>query len=136
LSSPPTEREQTAAVGGLAGGAGGAIIGSLAGGAVAGGLFGIPIGAVAGWLAGDYMERENRASQGHIEEREAELNRLRRENQRLRNENDDRPARGGQVSSREQSQVPRNPVQPATITEQNITSSPQEMPAPDPTSKP
>ena len=46
LSRPVTQREQTAAVGGLAGGAGGAIIGSMAGGAVAGGLFGIPIGGV------------------------------------------------------------------------------------------
>ena len=50
LSRPVTQREQTAAVGGLAGGATGAIIGSMAGGAVAGGLFGIPIGAVAGYF--------------------------------------------------------------------------------------
>ncbi|MGH7928327.1 MAG: peptidoglycan-binding protein [Candidatus Binatia bacterium] len=127
LSRPVTEREQTAAMGGLAGGAGGAIIGSLAGGAVAGGLFGMPIGAVAGWLAGDYMAREDRLAQTRVEEREAELNRLRSENQRLRNENGDRPGRGGQVSSREQRQETKSSAQPAPISEQNITSSPRAL---------
>ena len=81
-----TQREQTAAVGGLAGGATGAIIGSMAGGAVAGGLFGIPIGAVAGYYVGDQMAREDRMEQARLDEREQELGRLRRENERLRQE--------------------------------------------------
>jgi outer membrane lipoprotein SlyB len=90
LSGPVTQREQTAAVGGLAGGAGGAIIGSMAGGAVAGGLFGIPIGAVAGWYIGDQMTREERIREARIEKNEDELERLRRENERLRRENEER----------------------------------------------
>jgi Putative peptidoglycan binding domain len=105
LSRPVTEREQTAAVGGLAGGAGGAIIGSMAGGAVAGGLFGIPIGALAGWYIGDYMANEDRIAQARLEERETELARLRRENEQLRRD-EDRPARGAQLSSQEQSISP------------------------------
>jgi len=55
LSRPVTEREQAAGIGGLAGGAGGAIIGSVAGGAVAGGLVGMPIGALAGYYWGDQI---------------------------------------------------------------------------------
>lgn len=90
LSRPPTQREQTAAVGALAGGAGGAIIGSFAGSAVAGGLFGMPLGAVAGYYIGDQMAREERLAQARLEERDAEIERLRRENQRLREENDRR----------------------------------------------
>jgi Putative peptidoglycan binding domain len=121
LSSPVTEREQTAAVGGLAGGAGGAIIGSMAGGAVAGGLFGIPIGALAGWYIGDYMANEDRIAQARLEERETELARLRRENEQLRRD-EDRPARGAQLSSREQGQ---SSAQRSNVSEQNITSSRQ-----------
>lgn len=126
LSSPPTERERTAAIGGLAGGAGGAIIGSMAGGAVAGGLFGIPIGAVTGWYIGDYMAREDRLAQTRLDERDAELNRLRRENDRLRREDDDRPARGAQLSSREQGQGVKSPAQEPIKSEQDITSSQQQ----------
>ena len=125
LSSPVTQREQTAAAGGLAGGAGGAIIGSLAGGAVAGGLFGIPIGAAAGWLAGDYMEREGRANRARIDDREAELDRLRRENQRLKNENGARPS-GGAQSSSQQSQESRGAIKPAPVAEEIITSPPRQ----------
>lgn len=87
LSRPVTHREQTAAVGALAGGAGGAIIGSLVGSAVTGGLFGMPIGAVAGYYLGDRMAQEDRIAQARLEERDAEIERLRRENERLRREN-------------------------------------------------
>ena len=81
LSRP---REQTAAAGGLAGGATGAIIESFAGGAVTGGLFGMPMGALAGYYVGDQMAREERIEQARLEDREAEIERLRRENERLR----------------------------------------------------
>lgn len=66
LSRPMTQREQAAAIGGVGGGASGAIIGSLVGAATTGGLFGIPLGAVAGYYVGDRMgsryEREASAS--------------------------------------------------------------------------
>lgn len=85
VSRPVTERERTAAIGGLGGGALGAIIGSFAGSAVAGGLFGIPLGAVAGWYVGDQYDVAVRRDQ----DRDSELERLRRENERLRRESDD-----------------------------------------------
>jgi outer membrane lipoprotein SlyB len=84
-SRPLTEREKTAAIGGLAGGATGAIIGSMTGSALAGGLFGIPLGAVAGWYLGDQydvaLQRER--------DRDVEIERLRLENERLRRESED-----------------------------------------------
>ncbi|MGH7823995.1 MAG: glycine zipper domain-containing protein [Candidatus Binatia bacterium] len=87
LSRPVTPREQTTAVGALAGGAGGAIIGSFIGGAVTGGLFGMPLGAVAGYYIGDRLSQEDRMAQARVDDREAEIDRLRRENERLRREN-------------------------------------------------
>jgi outer membrane lipoprotein SlyB len=87
LSRPVTQREQTAGIGALAGGAGGAIIGSFVGSAVTGGLFGLPIGALAGYYIGDRLSQEDRVAQARIEEREAEIDRLRRDNDRLRREN-------------------------------------------------
>lgn len=84
LSSPPTERERTAAIGGLAGGATGAIIGSMAGSAVAGGLFGIPLGAVAGYFIGDQLASNDRAMQARSMDRDDEIERLKQENERLR----------------------------------------------------
>jgi hypothetical protein len=84
LSREPTEREQAAALGGLAGGATGAIIGSMAGSAVAGGLFGIPLGAVAGYFIGDQLASNGRTAQARVDEREREIERLRAENERLR----------------------------------------------------
>ena len=84
LSSPPSERERTAAIGGLAGGATGAIIGSFAGSAVAGGLFGIPLGAVAGYFIGDQLASNERAMQARSVDRDDEIERLRQENERLR----------------------------------------------------
>jgi hypothetical protein len=88
-STPVTERERTAVIGGLLGGASGAVIGSMAGSAVAGGLFGIPLGAVAGWYIGDQYQIALTRDRQRMEERDSELDRLRRENERLRRENDD-----------------------------------------------
>lgn len=87
LTRPPTEREATAGLGGLIGGASGAIIGSFAGSAVAGGLFGIPLGALVGYYIGDQWgmpggTREARASETSA--KDSELARLRDENERLR----------------------------------------------------
>ena len=118
LSGPPTAREQTAAMGGLAGGATGAIIGSLAGGAVAGGLFGIPLGAVAGYYLGDQLASQERAAQSRTEEQDMELDRLRRENERLRRE-EDRPA----TSQLQQGQESRSSAQATIRSEENSTSS-------------
>ena len=84
LSGPPSERERTAAIGGLAGGAAGAIIGSFAGSAVAGGLFGIPLGAFAGYFIGDQLASNERAMQARSVDRDDEIERLRQENERLR----------------------------------------------------
>ncbi|MGH7824535.1 MAG: peptidoglycan-binding domain-containing protein [Candidatus Binatia bacterium] len=121
LSRQPTHREQTAAVGGLAGGAGGAIIGSFIGSAVTGGLFGIPLGAIAGYYVGDQMANDDRVAKARMEDRDAELAGLRRENERLRR--DDRMARGAQRPEREQSQNMASSGQSAMVSEQNITSS-------------
>jgi hypothetical protein len=95
VSRPVTEREKTAALGGLAGGATGALIGSMTGSAVAGGLFGIPLGAVAGWYIGDQMAFMQERDQRRFDERETEIERLRRENERLRRDNDDIRRPGG-----------------------------------------
>lgn len=89
VSRPVTERERTAVWGGLAGGAGGAVIGSMAGSALAGGLFGIPLGAAAGWYYGDQLALAQERDRTRMNERDAELDRLRRENERLRRETDD-----------------------------------------------
>lgn len=89
LSRPVTQREQTAGIGALAGGAGGAIIGSFIGSAVTGGLFGMPLGALAGYYIGDRMSQEDRLAQVRVDERDAEIERLRKENDRLRRENGD-----------------------------------------------
>jgi hypothetical protein len=89
VSTPVTERERTAVIGGLLGGASGALIGSMTGSALAGGLFGIPLGAVAGWYIGDQYDIALTRDRQRFEERDSELDRLRRENERLRRENDD-----------------------------------------------
>ena len=73
----------TAGIGGLAGGAAGAIIGSFAGGAVAGGLFGIPLGAVAGYYIGDQMTGDRDAREAQSQKLD-ELAQLREENERLK----------------------------------------------------
>jgi hypothetical protein len=84
INTPLTQREQTTGIGALAGGAAGALIGSFAGSAVAGGLFGIPLGAVAGFLVAEQLERGGRSEQAALDDRDAEIQRLRRENERLR----------------------------------------------------
>ena len=84
LSSPPTQREQTAGIGALAGGATGAIIGSFAGSAIAGGLVGMPLGAIAGYYIGDQMTRDRGAREARNQELDNELAQLRQENERLR----------------------------------------------------
>ena len=82
LSTPPEERDQYAAMGGISGGLAGAIIGSLSGSALAGGLVGMPLGAVAGYYIGDKMAGDQRAAR----ERDQELERLRRDNERYSRE--------------------------------------------------
>jgi outer membrane protein OmpA-like peptidoglycan-associated protein len=84
LSRPPTQREQTAGIGALAGGATGAIIGSFAGSAVAGGLFGIPLGALAGYYIGDRMNRDDLRREAEKRESDRAVAELRNENERLR----------------------------------------------------
>ncbi|MGH7824464.1 MAG: hypothetical protein ACREQ7_04725 [Candidatus Binatia bacterium] len=44
----------------------------------------MPIGALAGYYIGDQWARQNKANQPGLDEREAEIERLRRENERLR----------------------------------------------------
>ncbi|MGH7824459.1 MAG: OmpA family protein [Candidatus Binatia bacterium] len=83
LSRPPTQREQTAGIGALAGGLGGAIIGSFAGSAVTGGLFGMPLGALAGYYIGDQWLRDRDTREARSQELDKELARLREENERL-----------------------------------------------------
>ncbi|HWO43055.1 MAG TPA: peptidoglycan-binding domain-containing protein [Candidatus Eisenbacteria bacterium] len=118
LSRQPTQREQTAAIGGLAGGAGGAIIGSFIGSAVTGGLFGMPLGAVVGYYVGDQMANEDRMREARMDEREAELARLRRENERLRSAAD-QPPRTAQLSGENRDASPAQ----GSVSEQNITRS-------------
>jgi uncharacterized protein YcfJ len=131
LSRPVTQREQTAAVGGLAGGAGGAIIGSMAGGAVAGGLFGIPIGAVAGWYVGDQLARESRMRDAELGERDTEIDRLRRENERFRREEQDRSARntGVQPPAAQTSPAMIGSMPEASLSEQDVTRSQEATPS-------
>lgn len=119
LSKQPTEREQTAAVGGLAGGASGAIIGSMAGSAVAGGLFGIPLGAVAGYYVGDQLASREDSMRSRMDEQEREIERLRRENERFRRE-EDRPATRSQLQKPQES---RGMAQANIQSEENITNS-------------
>jgi hypothetical protein len=124
LSRPVTQREQTAAVGGLAGGAGGALIGSMTGGAVAGGLFGIPIGAVVGWYAGDQLTQNLRNMEAQLNERDKEIDRLKRENERFRGEERDRSARntGSQQQGQSAQTMNRSMQQPA-LSERDVTGS-------------
>jgi outer membrane protein OmpA-like peptidoglycan-associated protein len=83
LLSPPTQREEMAAYGGLAGGLTGAVIGSFVGSAVAGGLVGMPLGAVAGYYIGDNW-RARTTQEAKANAKDTELAQLREENERLK----------------------------------------------------
>ena len=88
-STPLTTREQGGLIGAGLGAGSGAIIGSTVGHAAVGALIGGPVGLIAGALIGDQlMGQESRQSeqQRQIDQNEAELARLRRDNERLRDE--------------------------------------------------
>jgi membrane protein DedA with SNARE-associated domain len=88
-SSSLTTREQGGLIGAGVGAGSGAIIGSTIGHAVAGALIGGPIGLLAGALIGDQLmsqaQRQTK-QQRQIDQNQAELERLRRNNERLRQE--------------------------------------------------
>ena len=82
-----TRREQGGLIGGGLGAGTGAIIGSTVGHAAVGALIGGPVGLLAGALIGDQlMARDHRQDeqQQQINGNQAELERLKRENERLR----------------------------------------------------
>jgi hypothetical protein len=56
----------------------------MTGSALAGGLFGLPLGAVTGFYMGDRWASNERTRAVHIQGQEREMGRLRRENRRLR----------------------------------------------------
>jgi uncharacterized protein YqgC (DUF456 family) len=88
-SSPMTTREQGGLIGAGLGAGSGAIIGSTVGHAAVGALIGGPVGLIAGALIGDQLmgqEMRQADQQRAIDQNAAELERLRRENQRLRQE--------------------------------------------------
>ena len=83
-TSPLTQREQGGLVGGFIGAGSGAVIGSTVGHAAAGAAIGGPLGLVAGALVGDQLMAAGQTQQRHVDTNQAELDRLRRENRRLR----------------------------------------------------
>lgn len=86
-TTPLTKREQAGLIGGGVGAGTGAIIGSTVGHAAVGALVGGPVGLVAGALIGDQLmaqDRRHDEQQEQLDENKAELERLQRENERLR----------------------------------------------------
>ena len=86
-SSPLSTREQGGLIGAGLGAGSGAIIGSTVGHAAVGALIGGPVGLIAGALIGDQLMGQTRRQdeqQRHIDQNNVELERLRRENERLR----------------------------------------------------
>ena len=86
-SEPLSKREQGGLIGGGVGAGAGAIIGSTVGHAAVGALIGGPVGLLAGALIGDQlMSQDHRQDeqQRQIDQNQEELQRLRRENERLR----------------------------------------------------
>jgi len=83
-TSPLTQREQGGLVGGFIGAGSGAIIGSTVGHAAAGAAIGGPVGLIAGALVGDQLMAQGQGQQRQVDANQAELERLRRENRRLR----------------------------------------------------
>jgi hypothetical protein len=88
-SAPITTREQGGLIGAGLGAGTGAIIGSTVGHAAVGALIGGPVGLIAGALIGDHLMGQERRQQDQAirsDQNEREIERLRRENQRLREE--------------------------------------------------
>jgi uncharacterized membrane protein len=86
-SEPLSKREQGGLIGGGLGAGTGAIIGSTVGHAAVGALIGGPIGLIGGALIGDQLmgqDKKQNDQQLQIDRNRDELERLRRENQRLR----------------------------------------------------
>ena len=83
-SAPLSTREVSGLVGGGLGAGTGAIIGSTVGHAAAGAAIGGPIGLIAGALIGDQLMAAGQNQQRQVDSNQAELERLRRENRRLR----------------------------------------------------
>lgn len=92
-STPLSKREQGGLIGAGVGAGSGAIIGSTVGHTAAGALIGGPIGLLAGALIGDQLmgqEQQQYDQQRRIDQNQAELKRLRRENERLRGQSYER----------------------------------------------
>lgn len=89
-SSPLTVREQGGLIGATLGAGSGAIIGSTVGHAAAGAAIGGPVGLVAGALIGDQLMGQSHYQQRQTYDNQAELDRLRRENERLRRQQSER----------------------------------------------
>jgi hypothetical protein len=88
-SAPITTREQGGLIGAGLGAGAGAIIGSTVGHAAAGALIGGPVGLIAGALIGDHLmglERRQYEQSIATDQNQREIERLRHENQRLREE--------------------------------------------------
>lgn len=83
-SAPLTQREQGGLVGGVLGAGSGAIIGSTVSHAAAGAAIGGPLGLIAGALIGDQLMASGQGQQRQVDYNQAELDRLRRENRRLK----------------------------------------------------
>ncbi|HXG53335.1 MAG TPA: glycine zipper domain-containing protein [candidate division Zixibacteria bacterium] len=86
-SQPLTTREKGGLIGAGLGAGTGAIIGSTVGHAAAGALIGGPVGLLAGALVGDQLmarEQQESEQQKTIQANQAEIERLRRENERLK----------------------------------------------------
>ena len=92
-SEPLSKREQGGLIGAGLGAGTGAIIGSTVGHAAAGALIGGPVGLVAGALIGDQLmgqQQRHQEPQRQLNQNEAELERLRPENQRLKEQSIER----------------------------------------------
>src|SRR5437762_11723133 len=85
-SEPLSKREQGGLIGGGIGAGTGAIIGSTVGHAAVGALIGGPVGLIAGALIGDQLmgrEKKQEAQAVQSNENQREIDRPRRENERL-----------------------------------------------------
>jgi len=92
-SEPLNKREQGGLIGGGLGAGAGAIIGSTVGHAAVGALIGGPIGLIGGALIGDQLmsqDKKQNDQQLQIDRNRDELERLTRENQRLREQSGER----------------------------------------------